>query len=116
MTTLKKLSLSAAMLALGIGVAGQASALCTVYGSVHRAYVNDAEGSQFYVIPRTGGMPTFNYWFRVSPNAPVVRDLLMEAQSSGDNVWIRGNAGSCPTSGTYRYGGYATIAQVYELL
>lgn len=52
-------------------------------------------------------------YFRVYKSDPELLNNVRNAALLGRDVSGYGNAASCPTSGTYRYGGYLTYAYVY---
>lgn len=79
-----------------------AEALCGQYGYVAR--VSTQPGTSYsYIYLRTGGV--VNYYYQFSTNDSKLIDAALNAVVTRARVYIRGNASSCPTTGTGRYGG-----------
>lgn len=110
---MKKL-LVATLLLVGIfavtfGLANNADAACSYTGRVVYYWMGTSYGYA-YVQPRASTYAIGGYYFRVYDNEKFA-DLLSDALTSGKTVRVYGNAASCPTSGTWKYGG--TTYRVY---
>lgn len=100
----KKLVLSftlASAAVLGIGVA---HAACTYYGPVEEVWTNGSTTYVYVSPPSSHAVPPYVYYFATTDSE--YADTI--SNSLHKNVYISGNAGACPTSGTYRYGGAVT--------
>jgi len=88
-----------------------ASAACGVWGKI--TYTVSYPGyTQVFIEPLSSSyLPaTIVYYFNV--NSYYISDQVAAANASGRAVYLVGNVSACPTSGTVRYGGVVTQANV----
>ena len=96
--------------------AQMAVAACQQYGKVVRFYSTVAGSSDFsyvYILPRTTSIVTFGYYYRVNAEDANALFAVSAASASRQTVRITGTASSCPTTGTWRYGGLLDNIYVY---
>ncbi|OPY65513.1 MAG: hypothetical protein A4E63_02944 [Syntrophorhabdus sp. PtaU1.Bin050] len=108
----RKIILSVIAMAIVLGSVSVGHAVCTVTGGISNVTVPASGAITVYVY--TGALT--NYYFYVltaytSPN--LYAAIRSAAGSSSRRVTITGNAATCPTSGSLRYGGYVTTVTVY---
>ncbi len=101
--TFKKIA-SALILASAtfLGTTGVAQASCTYQGQILQIYTNGST-TYVYVAPSFAGSPMPSYVGYFTTTDPEMMNALASGVTRG--TYIVGNATSCPTSGTYRYGG-----------
>ena len=63
-----------------------------------------------YAVPEHSTLPSTVYYFYTSDTTAITQ--INSAQQTHESIAIYGNATSCPTSGTYLYGG--TIQYLYD--
>ncbi len=106
-----------AILTLGLLLAGGAAqATCVQFGKVARLYTNMVPANSFsyvYILPRTTGVPTHGYYYRVPGTQIDGLTTVVGATASDKTVRIQGNSSSCPGSGTWRFGGTLETVNVY---
>src|SRR5437867_10156267 len=87
------------------------NAACNQYGKIVYLYVVYVSASSayayIYLAPNVL-LPTYYHYYYTSN--PVLIQTAVSAYGAGIPVGIYGNATSCPTVGSYRYGG--TITQI----
>lgn len=101
-----------------LATVGSASAACNVYGKIYRAFANSSGSNDYayvYVIQQTTVMPNFTYYFRMPEDKDAVADVIAVSAAGDIKVRIIGSASSCPTTGTWRYGGVVLQAYGYTL-
>lgn len=92
------LSFTLASAVLGTGVA---HATCLTYGPVEQIYTSGTT-TYIYVSPSNAlAVPSYVYYFGTTDHE--LAEVF--ANSLHKNVYISGDAATCPTTGTYRYGG-----------
>ena len=106
----KKLTMLCSMSAISLIGIGAANAACTYSGKVTSSYQN-ASTTWAYVVPANAIYSAYYYWFTTTD--PDIAQSIHNAQGSGDYTTIYGNATSCPTTGTARYGGVLSAVQEY---
>jgi membrane protease YdiL (CAAX protease family) len=103
--------------ALLFGSVNTSQAACGQYGKLIYTY----QTPTFYTayLAPMAALPTYYYIFYGSPGASVgngaMFSALSAAKAANEKVYVVGNAASCPTSGTYRYGGYVQYFYTYTL-
>ena len=63
-----------------------------------------------YGVPEHSVLPTTVYYFYTNDTSAIAQ--LFAAGQNHESIYITGNATSCPTTGSYRYGG--TIQYIYD--
>ena len=63
-----------------------------------------------YGVPEHSLLPSTVYYFYTSDTTAIGQ--LFAAEQNHESIYITGNATSCPTTGTYLYGG--TIQYIYD--
>ena len=90
-------------------------AVCTNYGQIVYLYVIYTSATTFnayiYVSPNVLLPAYYSYY---TTNNPGILAAALNAQAGGIPVSIYGNAASCPTVGSYRYGGSITQIVLYS--
>ncbi len=95
-----------------------AAAACQQYGKVARFYSSVAGSSDFsyvYILPRTKSVATFGYYYLIEAEDANTLFAVSAASASHQTVRIVGAASSCPTSGTWRFGGKLESIFVFAL-
>ena len=93
-----------------------AAAACVQYGKVVRFYTTVAGSndiSYVYILRRTTSIVTFGYYYRINANESSTLFAIAAASASRQTVRLAGSASSCPTTGTWRYGGLLETINVY---
>ncbi len=100
--------IAAGILAVAAMVLSSATyATCVTTGKVGTIWSYNQDYAYVGIAPdSTYGTAYVNYYF--VRNYHTVWDALMAASASGGTVTVSGDAASCPTSGTIRYGGNGT--------
>ena len=113
---MKKLWLGCAA-AIFVALSAQgAAAACVQYGKVVRFYTAVAGSNDFsyvYILPRTSSIVTYGYYFRINADESSSLSAIAAASASRQTVRLAGSASSCPTTGTWRYGGVLLSINVY---
>lgn len=103
--------------ALLFGSVNTSQATCGQYGKIIYTYQSPTFFTA-YLAPESSA-PTYYYYFYGSPGANVgygaMFDALNSAKAAGEKLYVVGSAGSCPISGTFRYGGYVQYFYSYQL-
>ena len=99
---MKKIVFGLALFALLVN-AGMAEANCTAQGKVSRLRTGSVAGN-FVDIATPSNLPSFATFFVVPVNG-VDYSTLSAAQAGNLTVFVTGDAASCPTTGTFRFGG-----------
>ncbi|OPY64777.1 MAG: hypothetical protein A4E62_02803 [Syntrophorhabdus sp. PtaU1.Bin002] len=85
-----------------------ADATCSQYGKIQYISTPTATGTMYvYIAPYGYSVPYFYYYYTmpVSYGYTAGISTLTAAYAGNMTVSLSGNASTCPTSGTYRYGG-----------
>ena len=97
-------------IALGLAamvLSGASYATCVTSGRVATIWSYNQDYAYVGIRPTsTYGTDYVNYYF--VRNYHTVWDALNSAAASDEAVYVSGDASSCPTTGTIRYGGNAT--------
>ena len=97
------------------GITSIAGATCGNYGKIMYTYRTSSGTMYVYVTPNRTSFPTYYYYFTTSQNNYQVMDQLTSAQAGNYTVYLNGNASSCASSGTYRYGGVINYSITYTM-
>ena len=115
---MKKKALIFAIVAAAFMLAGvnYAAADCySNYGKIFYLYENSVNTSgnygYVYIAPLTT-LPTYSRYFKTYNKEALA--VLAAALAAGKTVYAWGDAKSCPTSGTYRYGGNLKGFRIYS--
>lgn len=95
------------VLAICFTLAGGANATCGTYGRV--LYSSQGAGYGYFYV--ADYLPTTYYYFYTN-NVQFIASMTA-AQTTGKRIYVSGNATSCPTSGTYMYGGVISNIYIY---
>ena len=98
---MKKIVFGLALFALLVN-AGMAEANCTAQGKVSR--LRTGSFGNFVDVATPLNLPSFATFFVVPVNG-VDYSTLSAAQAGNLTVFVTGDAASCPTTGTFRFGG-----------
>lgn len=90
------------LIGMGTMLGHEANAACSINGKVERIWQSGTT-TYVYLLPITSLNSTFYHYF-VTTNA-ALREAAHAAHDGNKYVNVNGNATSCPTSGTARYGG-----------
>lgn len=97
-----------------LAAASNAYALCgSGHSKITDVYTYNVNGSTYgyvYTVPEHQSLPSVNTYF-VTYNQNALTQAMM-AKQNNQSLYIYGDAGSCPSSGSYRYGG--TINYLYN--
>ena len=104
----KKLVLSFTLASAAVLGTGVADAACITFGRVAQVYTNGVTTSVYLYSTNLIALPSYVYFF--STNDPEIANVMNN--SLHNIVYISGNAGFCPTSGPFRYGGVASFIYV----
>ncbi|OPY65510.1 MAG: hypothetical protein A4E63_02941 [Syntrophorhabdus sp. PtaU1.Bin050] len=88
-----------------------ADATCYQYGKIQYISSPVATGTVYvYMAPSTSSVPYVYYYYTMPASYAYTAGLttLNGAMAANNTVAIYGSATSCPTTGTYRYGGVIT--------
>ena len=98
---INKLVLSGALTGVALLGTSAVQATCSTYGQVEQYWTNG--GSCYaYVSPATSLHPHPYYYYFSSTDPELCNAVFNAKHQTG---WISGNALSCPTTGSLRYGG-----------
>ncbi|OPY64774.1 MAG: hypothetical protein A4E62_02800 [Syntrophorhabdus sp. PtaU1.Bin002] len=108
----RKIILSVIIMAIVLGSVSVGHAVCTVTGTISNVVVPVSGAITVYVF--TGAFTSHYYYINTAYTSPNLYAAIRSAAgSSSRRVTITGNAATCPTTGSLRYGGYATTVTVY---
>lgn len=99
-----------------IGSVLGADALCYQYGKITRmsaAGTSTSPSMRVDIRPLTSD-PNATYYHYFDVNRIAVVNLLSAAFAANHTVYLQGDALTCPTTGTARYGGYVNSAWGYN--
>jgi hypothetical protein len=105
----QSLTLSLAMLVFFVG-ADIARATCTQQGKISR--LRTGSPGSFVDVQQPGNLPGFATFFVVGTDR--FFSLLGDAQGANSTVFVTGDAASCPTTGTFRFGGNVIGVDVFR--
>jgi hypothetical protein len=115
---MKKIALVLAIAAAAFvfASANHVDAACySSYGKVFYIYSNNVHASSnygyIYITPHTT-LPTYCYYYYTNNKEALA--AIAAAQAAGKTVYAWGSASSCPSSGTYRYGGVLYGFRIYS--
>ncbi|MBK8637280.1 MAG: hypothetical protein IPN92_02970 [Chromatiaceae bacterium] len=91
---------------------GRANATCTQEGKIARSVSTTNGVIYFYIAPPTSGLTPFNMYFLVGETDASNANMLLAALAGGHRVSVLGNATSCPTTGSNRFGGEVQTVNV----
>ena len=100
--SIKKLMAIVALAGSFLALSNSAEAFCLQSGNVQYIYT-DGSTYTIYLAPNNTATPSFYYTYNTT-NSKFV-DVLASSMASDRQVYIYGNAASCPTVGIYRNGG-----------
>ena len=89
-----------------LGTAGVAQAACFTTGQIEQVYTNGTT-TYVYVSPSNSSAVT-SYVYYFTTVDPELARLI--ASNVHGNFRVSGSAATCPTTGSYRYGGVASYA------
>lgn len=109
----KKALAAAALIAMTMGGIGSANASCGVWGKIVYSTQSATGGSWYYVAPKTS-FPTYYYSFYTTSDN--IKKSLNSAMSGDESAYVYSYSATatCPTTGTIRNAGTATVASVSE--
>jgi len=106
-----KKAVSIALLGVGfLGLSNVANAACSFTGKIERVY-QTATNTYVYMLPQTSLSSSYYRYFRTT-DADLSR-AVHAAHEGNRYVNVRGNARTCPSTGTGRYGGVITSVTRY---
>ena len=111
MKSTKLLFFAAALTAVTVFLKiNSAEAACNMSGKVYYIYQQESY-AYIFIAPRTT-LPSYGYYYYT--NDPEYMRVANAAMTSGDTLYVYGNASECPTSGTARKGGTITQMRRYK--
>lgn len=108
----RKMVILAIVFAIMMAFAGadSADATCSQYGKV--VYMFQTTTYAYVYIAARATLPSYGYYYYT--NDPELISTLASAMSGNYTVHLTGSVYSCPTSGTWRYGGTLSYARIYR--
>jgi hypothetical protein len=111
---LKSLGMLTAISLSSILTVNNAYALCSSgFAKVSDVYTYNVNGSvtgYIYTVPEHQSLPSVNTYFYTANQFALTQAML--AKQNNQSLYIYGDASTCPTSGTYHYGG--TVNYLYD--
>jgi hypothetical protein len=92
-----------------------ANATCTSYGHVVYSYTyyGATPPYGYFWVSNNTALPTYYFYFYT--NNATALGQLKTAEATNEKVYVYGDAASCPTTGTSRYGGVVQYLYGYGL-
>jgi hypothetical protein len=111
----KKILASATLAFASLFSGGAANAVCDTpanFGAIEYS-TTAGGGTTFYITEIKAVLPATALFFFAAAGS-TFHATLSDAQAAGQIVSVRGNAVTCPTTGTFRNGGTVTSVQRYD--
>jgi len=107
---IKKIALITLFGASFLGLSNAANATCSFSGKVERVYQN-ATTTYVYMLPNTALNSSYYRYFKTTD--PDLSRAIHAAHDDNNYINVRGNATSCPSTGSARYGGWVSNVTRY---